>query len=289
MTDSAEYSNHPSWLQSLRNPTLAQIHGTTTRIAEDEVDNFSELTDLENATVTPTAGSYLYGTTLSLYSSGVMRQQTNPPDSAPLSITENTNFDHWTVTILHGSEIIEIYEPPETRWIQNIRNPSYQLRRPIPIVIERDCGLIMANYDDLELNATGGSLQAAISGLCEKIVACYEENRKPSNRSKSPPTQEQEFLDQIIVETQPKAWNELKRLYAEELKAFAYVDKGYIHISSPDYADVILILSEESADRIARLAGVDLEINQKFLPLNFTVEYRSSEEYVDLSDFVRFL
>ena len=181
-----------------------------------------------------------------------------------------------------------ITKPPETRWIQNLRHPSYQLCQPIPIVIERAGDIVTANYDDLELQATGNDLKAAISDLCGEIVAYYEKAQKSADQETNPPTQEQEFLKQIIVETPPKVWEEIKQLYAEKLKAFPYVDSGYINISEPDYADVIIILSDESADRIAQLAGIDLEINLKFHPLNFSVEYESSEEYLDLSDYERF-
>ena len=67
-----------------------------------------------------------------------------------------------------------ITQPPETRWIQNLRHPSYQLCQPIPIVIERAGDIVTANYDDLELQATGDDLKAAISHLCGEIVAYYE-------------------------------------------------------------------------------------------------------------------
>ena len=58
-----------------------------------------------------------------------------------------------------------ITRPPETRWIQNLRHPSYQLRQAIPIVVEREGEVVTANYDDLELQATGDDLKAAISRL----------------------------------------------------------------------------------------------------------------------------
>ena len=37
-------------------------------------------------------------------------------------------------------EYLGFQPAPETRWIQNLRHPSYQLRQPIPIVIERSGG-----------------------------------------------------------------------------------------------------------------------------------------------------
>ena len=186
-----------------------------------------------------------------------------------------------------GSET-GISQPAHIRWIQNIRHPSYQLRQAIPIVVEREDEVVTAHYDDLNLSAMGENLQAAISDLCGEIVAYYEDAQKSVDRETNPPTQEQAFLKQIIVETPPKVWEEIKLLYAEKLKAFPYVDKGYINISAPDYADVIIVLSDESADRIEQLAGIDLEINLKFRPLYFYVEYKSSEDYLGLKNFVRF-
>ena len=279
MTDFAEYSNDPSW----------QKHGSTPSIEEEEYEFLPELSDLETPTVGPTKASLFYRAFITWHNARILSRQSKSFNPVAHSKTDSIAFGQWSGTLLPAGETLVFRQAPETRWIQNIRHPSYQLRQPIPFVIAHRDGIVTANYDDLDLNAHGENLQAAIAALCEKIVACYEEGQEPSNHHMSSPTQEQEFLKQIIVDTQPKAWEGLKQLYAEELKAFSYVDKGYIHISAPDYADVILILSEESADRITRLAGIDLEINQKFLPLNFTVEYKSSEEYVDLSDFVRFL
>ena len=186
-----------------------------------------------------------------------------------------------------GSET-GISQPAHIRWIQNIRHPSYQLRQAIPIVVEREGEVVTVHYDDLNLTAVGDNLQTAMMGLCGEIVAHYENVQNSTDREGDRRTQEQAFLKQIIVETQPKAWEEIKQLYAEKLKAFPYVNKGYINISAPDYADVIIILSDESADRIAQLAQIDLEINLKFRPLYFYVEYKSSEDYLGLKNFVRF-
>ena len=191
---------------------------------------------------------------------------------------------------LQVKEIIrsEIRQLPETRWIQNLRHPSYHLRQPIPILIEREGDVVAANYDDLDLSGKGEDVKSAISDLCGKIVACYDGARESADRNADSPTQENTFLRQIIVEIQPAAWDEVKELYRERLKGFSYVQKVYINISMPDYAAVIIILSEESVDRIEQLAEIDLEINLKFRPLYFFVEYESSEDNLDLKNFVRF-
>ena len=176
----------------------------------------------------------------------------------------------------------EFRQLPETHWIQNLRHPSYYLRQPIPILIERAEGTVTATYDDIELCGMGDSVKGAMSDLCAKIVARYEELRESPAKS-----QEYTFLKQIIEEINPPAWQELKKLYKERLEEIPYVKKGYIKIEGKE-ADVIIVISEYSVDRIKQLARIDLEINKKFRPLFFHVEYERSKEYLDLNDFERF-
>jgi hypothetical protein len=176
----------------------------------------------------------------------------------------------------------EFRQLPETHWVQNLRHPSYHLRHPIPILIERADGTVTATYDDVELCGTGDSVKEAMSDLCKKIVARYEELRERAAKS-----QEYKFLKQIIQEVEPPAWQELKQLYRERLEEIPYVKKGYIKINGKD-ADVIIVISEYSVDRIEQLAGIDLEINLKFRPLYFHVEYKRSEKDLELEDFDRF-
>ena len=193
-----------------------------------------------------------------------------------------------TLEDLKPSQVKEIIRSafrqlPETHWVQNLRHPAYHLRQPIPILIERADDAMTATYDDIELCGTGDSVKAAMSDLCAKIVARYEELEESAAKS-----QEYTFLKQVIEEIQPKAWEEVKQLYREKLEGIPYVQKGYINISAPDYADVILVLSEYSVARIEQLAKIDLEINLKFRPFYFFVEYESSEDYLELDDFERF-
>lgn len=94
-------------------------------------------------------------------------------------------------------------------------------------------------------------------------------------------------LKQTIEEFQPPAWQELKQLYGEQLEEVPYVQKGYIEIEGKA-ADVIIVISEYSVDRIKQLARIDLEINKKFRPLYFHVEYKLSEKDLELDDFDRF-
>lgn len=94
-------------------------------------------------------------------------------------------------------------------------------------------------------------------------------------------------LKQTIEEFQPPAWQELKQLYGEKLEEVPYVQEGYIKIEGKE-AEAIIVISEYSVDRIEQLAGIDLEINKKFRPLYFHVEYKRSENYLELDDFDRF-
>ena len=176
----------------------------------------------------------------------------------------------------------ELRQLPETHWVQNLRHPSYHLRQPIPILIEKTDGAVTATYDDIELCGTGGSVKAAVSDLCAKIVVRYEELAGSPAKS-----QEYTFLKRIIEEVEPPAWQELKQLYREKLEEIPYVQAGYIKIEGKE-ADVIIVISEYSVDRIKRLARIDLEINKKFRPLFFHVEYERSKEHLDLNDFERF-
>lgn len=185
---------------------------------------------------------------------------------------------------LQIKEIIrsEFRQFPKTYWIHNLRHPSYHLRQPIPILIEKAEDTVTATYDDVELCGTGDSVKAAISDLCAKIVARYEELGKSPAKS-----QEHTFLKQIIEEIELPAWQELKQFYKKRLAELSHVQEGYIKIDGNN-ADVVIVLSEESVEIIEQLAGIDLEINLQFRPLYFFVEYELSEDYLELNDFERF-
>lgn len=171
---------------------------------------------------------------------------------------------------------------PETRWVQNLRHPRYQLHHPIPVLVERADDGVTITYDDVELHGTGENVKAAILDLCVKIVAHYEELQ--ANGVKS---QEYTFLKQMIEEIQPPAWEELKQLYREKLAELPYVRKGYIKIDGNN-ADVFIILSSHSLAQIEQLAVIDRELNMKFRPLYFFAQHSRSEEFLDLDHFERF-
>lgn len=186
----------------------------------------------------------------------------------------------------------EIRQLPETRWIQNLRHPSYHLRQPIPVLIEREAGVVTANYGDLDLSGKGGEVKAAISDLCGKIVARYERAEDCADRKDNSPTHEYTFLKQIIVEIQPELvtserWKEIKQFYQDRLEVIPDVQKGYIK-QGPEYVEVVILISGHSVKLFEQLAKIDLEINLKFAPLCFSIEYNHSPNSRFLSDFERF-
>ena len=186
----------------------------------------------------------------------------------------------------------EIRQLPETRWIQNLRHPSYHLRQPIPVLIEREAGVVTANYGDLDLSGKGGEVKAAISDLCGKIVARYERAEDCADRKDNSPTHEYTFLKQIIVEIQPELvpserWKEIKQFYQDRLEVIPDVQKGYIK-QGTEYVEVIILVSGHSVALIEQLSKIDLEINQKFHPLCFYIEYKRSPHYLDLDNFEQF-
>ena len=187
-----------------------------------------------------------------------------------------------TPSEIRGIVHSEFRQLPETRWIQNLRHPTYHLRQPIPILVRRDNNVVTVTYDDVELGGIGDNIRAAISDLCTKIVTRYEELEESTAKS-----QEYTFLKRIIEEVEPPAWQELKQLYRGKLEEISYVQEGYIKIDGNN-ADIVIVLSEYSVDRIEQLAEIDLEINLEFRPLYFFVEYESSEDYLELDDFDRF-
>ena len=186
----------------------------------------------------------------------------------------------------------ELRQLPETRWIQNLRHPSYHLRQPIPILIKREGDVVTANYDDLDLSGKGEDVKAAISDLCGKIVACYESKGACTNQKGDSPTQEHTFLRQIVIEIQPelvssKLWNEVKQFYRDKLEVIPDVQKGYIK-QEPEYVRAIILVSGHSVKLLEQLAKIDLEINRKFRPLCFYIEYERSLKHLDLDDLERF-
>ena len=289
MTDFTETGTKSQWGRTpfayLRNE-----HETASREIAEAAESLAELNEEE--TVTP-ASTTFDAPSLRNWLDGVRRSEIRPQltQLSYLYLLANTESFHLDGPLSNryvAGEYPGFQHPPETRWIQNLRHPSYQLRQPIPVVIQRSGGAVTANYDDLRLEAKGDDVNDVLSDLCRKIIAYYDEVEERTDREGSALPPEHAFLKQIIVETEPRVWEGVKQLYREKLKAFPFVDKGYINISAPDYADVIIILSDDSSDRIQQLAEIDLEINLKYRPLFFFVQYELSEDFLELNDFVRF-
>ena len=286
MTDFAE---------TIATPQKAQTRFTYLRNRHEtvrwEIADAAELNEVE--TVTPASTNASVPATVSLKDwanrCAIRPQHAQAFDVMILARTDHVFSDEPWEDRFPTGEYFGFHSPPETRWIQNLRHPCYQLRQPIPIVVERSGGLVTANYDDLRLEAKGDSLNDVLSDLRGKLITRYEEVQESDDSKKGTAhSPEHAFLKHIIVETQPRVWEEVKQLYREKLKLFPFVEKGFINVSAPDYADVKITISDDSAARILQLSEIDLEINQKYHPLFLYVQYALSEDFLELSDFVRF-
>jgi len=85
-------------------------------------------------------------------------------------------------------------EQPYTIFIENLRHPSYRLRHPIPVLIERDDDTIIATYHDVDMWGTGADVQDAISDLCDAIVEYYETLKEDEGNLGLLPSQEYAHL-----------------------------------------------------------------------------------------------
>ena len=189
----------------------------------------------------------------------------------------------------------EFRQLPETDEIQALEYTTY-LSHPATLnLMDREENPETANYLDDEDHSIGYSVRIELWNSYTKIVAYSEGFKVDINqfgyshvRNNSRGSQLDDVSLQILETNLPKAWQELKQLYREKLQAIPYVQEGYINISAPEYADVILLLSDYSVDRIERLAEIDLELNLKLRPLHFFVEYELSEDNPELEYFERF-
>ena len=108
---------------------------------------------------------------------------------------------------------------PYTIFIQNLRHPSYRLRHPIPVLIERDDDIIIATYHDVDMFGTGTDVPEALSNLCAAIIKYYETLKDDEGNVGSP--QEYAFLKLIIVEvedegTESDPWLEIRGMFADD-------------------------------------------------------------------------
>ena len=290
MTDFAETVATPQKAHTLLT-YLRNVHETARWEIADAAEFVAELNEEDTVTPASTNASVPAAVSLKDWANrcAIMPQHARAFDVMILAGTDHVFSDEPWADRFPTGEYFGFQSPPETRWIQNLRHTSYQLRQPIPIVVERSGGLVTANYDDLRLEAKGDNLNDVLSDLLGELIARYEELQESDDSKKGTAhSPEHAFLKQIIVETQPRVWEEVKQLYREKLKLFPFVEKGFINVSAPDYAEVIIILSDDASDRIQQLAEIDLEINQKYRPLFLYVNYALSEDFLELNNFVRF-
>jgi hypothetical protein len=174
----------------------------------------------------------------------------------------------------HEQIQLTLVHRPETRWIQNLRHPSYHLREPIPIVVERNQGTTLATYDDIGVSTEGKDIQDAITKLCAAIVAAYEKLKQSKPPLEDSATHQYAFLEQIIQEkpVQSFSWEELTGFYREHLKKFQFVKAGYIHTDGK-YAELIIRLADFSVDWIEELAQIELDVVERWPDIRFDVEY----------------
>jgi len=100
-----------------------------------------------------------------------------------------------------------------TIFIRNLRHPSYRLRHPIPVLIERDSDVIIATCHDIGMYGTGADVQEALSDLCAAIIKYYETLKDDELL----PSQKSAFLKQIIDENiKPDPWLEIRGMFADD-------------------------------------------------------------------------
>ncbi len=64
--------------------------------------------------------------------------------------------------------------------LENLRDPRYEVMRPIPVVLEVDEGQYIATWYDADLFGYGDIEQEALDDLCESIVSLWEVLKRES-------------------------------------------------------------------------------------------------------------
>ena len=176
MTDFTETGTKSQWGRT-RFAYLRNEHETASREIAEAAESLAEFNEEE--TVTPASTTFDAPSVRNLLDwvrRGEIRPQlTQLSYLYLLASTESFHLDGPLSNRYVAGEYPRFQHPPETRWIQNLRHPSYQLRQPIPVVIQRSGSIVTANYDDLRLEAKGDDVNDVLSDLCRKIIACYDE------------------------------------------------------------------------------------------------------------------
>jgi len=83
--------------------------------------------------------------------------------------------------------------------LNSLKKSGYTLNKPIYITIETDEDAVIASLDDIEAFARADTEFEAVNGLCEEIVALYEDLRKNRENLGILPQKWLAFLDEVIA------------------------------------------------------------------------------------------
>ena len=72
-------------------------------------------------------------------------------------------------------ETILQIENQKTIYLQDLKHPELELKKPLPVFIEYDDDYVIANYYDTESFGYGDSEYEAINNLCKEIVQTYSD------------------------------------------------------------------------------------------------------------------
>ncbi|OGP63189.1 MAG: hypothetical protein A2V65_01690 [Deltaproteobacteria bacterium RBG_13_49_15] len=83
--------------------------------------------------------------------------------------------------------------------LNSLKKSGYTLNRPIYITIEKDKDAYIASLDDIEAFNYADTEFEAINGLCEEIIALYEDLRENRKNLGILPQRWLEYMDEAIT------------------------------------------------------------------------------------------
>ncbi len=83
--------------------------------------------------------------------------------------------------------------------LNSLKKSGYTLNTPIYITVETDEDAIIASLDDIEAFAYADTEFEAINGLCEEIIALYDDLRRNRGNLGILPQKWLEYLDEVIA------------------------------------------------------------------------------------------
>ena len=83
--------------------------------------------------------------------------------------------------------------------LNSLKKLGYALSRPIHITIETEGDNVIASLDDIEAFAYADTEFEAINGLCEEIVALYEDLKKNREKLGTLPQKWLAYLDEAVT------------------------------------------------------------------------------------------